>query len=262
MKTVACILVLAGTREARELCSDLAPINGVDVTASLAGVVGRPADYPVPIVSGGFGGADGLAEFLSNNRIDVLVDATHPFAERMTANAVIAASATGVPLIRLERPPWQPCAADNWQEFAKLADAVDALPPDSKVFAPLGASAANERMRRSLTRRPDVEFVLRSIEPMAAGALPENVAACVIGRPGKDSGEEAALIEHHGCTGLLCRNSGGAAGLPKLDAARMLMLPVYLVARPTSIAADAIALVAGDAASVLAWVHGFLASKS
>ena len=96
---------------------------------------------------------------------------------------------------------------------------------------------------------------------MSASALPENVAACVIGRPGKDGDEEAALIQRHGCTVLLCRNSGGTAGLPKLEAARLLMLPVYLVARPNSQADKPTALLTGDIDCIIDWIHRFLAKK-
>ena len=225
-------MVLAGTREARELCGQLAELHSLDVTASLAGVVRAPTPYPVPVVSGGFGGVDGLVRWLVRDRTNLLVDATHPFAEAISTNAVLAAERCGVGIARLERPAWEAGACDDWLEFPSLARAVRAIPPGSRVFAPLGSGAMTAAVRSLLSARSDLELVIRSIEPLRETDIPDNVVASIVARPGIDRTSEIELLRRHGCTCLLCRNSGGQDGIAKLEAAASLGLRVYLVARP------------------------------
>ena len=225
-------MVLAGTRDARELCGQLAELHSLDVTASLAGVVRVPTRYPVPVISGGFGGVDGLVRRLARDRTDLLVDATHPFAEAIAANAVLAAKRCGVGIARLERPAWEAGACDDWLELPSLARAVRAIPAGSRVFAPLGSSTMTAAVRSLLSARSDLEFVIRSIEPLRDTDIPDNVVARIVARPGNERTSEIELLRRHGCTCLLCRNSGGQDGIAKLEAAASLKLRVYLVARP------------------------------
>lgn len=226
------VLVLAGTLEAREFCRELAELDGIDATASLAGAVGSPSDYPVPVVSGGFGGIEGLASALQHRRIDLLADATHPFAATISFNAVKAANLTGVRIARLERPPWRAGLRDDWREHPTLAAAVGAIPSGSRVFAPLGAGATRGSTASALSGRQDVEFVLRSLEsPVLAPS--GNIVAHVISRPNADPNSELDLMRTHRCNHLLCRNSGGRGGIAKLKAAAILRMPVHLVSRPT-----------------------------
>src|SRR5712675_1805857 len=112
------VLILGGTTEARRLAERLAPRAELDVTLSLAGRTSNPVPHPVPVRIGGFGGPEGLAEHLRSGRIDRLVDATHPYAAQMSANAAQAARLAGVPLLALRRPAWQPVAGDRWTEAA------------------------------------------------------------------------------------------------------------------------------------------------
>src|SRR5262249_34951470 len=107
------ILILGGTAEARQLAARLAPRADLAVTLSLAGRTASPAPQPVPVRSGGFGGADGLADYLSAARIDALIDATHPYAATISENAARAASQTGVAFLALRRPPWPRMAGDR-----------------------------------------------------------------------------------------------------------------------------------------------------
>ena len=226
------VMVLAGTREARELCRQLAELHSLDVTASLAGVVRAPTRYPVPVISGGFGGVDGLVRRLLRDRTDLLVDATHPFADTIGTNSVLAAERCGVGIARLERPAWEAGACDDWLEFPSLARAVRAIPAGSRVFAPLGSSTMTPAVHDLLSARSDLEFVIRSIEPLGDTDIPDNVAARIVARPGIDRTSEIELLRRHGCTCLLCRNSGGQDGIPKLEAAASLKLRVFMVARP------------------------------
>lgn len=218
------VLVLAGTAEARALCALLASMPGVEATASLAGATSEPATYPVPVVTGGFGGAEGLAAWLTAHGIGALIDATHPFATTMRRNAALAAELATVPSLRLERAPWTEGEGDCWTRHSSLDALLRALPAGARVFAALGTRAAVR-----LGDRPDIAFLLRAIE--APAVIPANVRI-LHARAALDAAAEAILLEREGITHLAARDSGGEAGRAKLLAARTLGLPVHLVARP------------------------------
>ncbi len=249
------ILVLAGTMEARELCHRLSSAEGFEVTASIAGVTSSPRPYPVPVRRGGFGGPAGLAEYLLDGRYNLLVDATHPFAENISANAEAAIQRTGTMLAQLERPPWKPRDGDNWFEFETLDAAIQALPAGSRVFAPLGAARMQLSLRPVLTRRRDVEFVLRSMVPL--GDVPANVVAQLVAGPGNEYDDEIDLLRRYECTCLLCRNSGGRAGFPKLEACAQLGLPVFLLSRPSRSSPEQGTPVFDSVDKLVAWITGF-----
>src|SRR5580704_2403196 len=121
------ILILGGTTEARRLAERLADRRDLAVTLSLAGRTANPATQPVPVRIGGFGGAQGLAAHLAAERVDVLIDATHPYAASISANAAQASALSGVPLLGLRRPPWVAVAGDRWREVVDASAAVAAL---------------------------------------------------------------------------------------------------------------------------------------
>lgn len=221
---VSRVLVLAGTAEARALCAALADTSGVAVTASLSGAVAAPAAYAAPVRVGGFGGAEGLAGYLREAGVDAMVDATHPFAQRISAAAATAAAATGAPLLRLARPGWRAAPGDAWRRFPDLAALLAAIPPGARAFAALGGRAAP-----ALAARPDVAFVLRAVDPPAA--LPPNVTV-VCGRAVADVAAEAGLLRAAAATHLLARDAGGEAGRAKLTAAGVLGLAVFVLDRP------------------------------
>src|SRR5690606_19917234 len=123
------ILILGGTTEARQLAGKLAATAKYAVTLSLAGRTERPVPQGVPTRAGGFGGADGLAAYLADEGIGLLIDATHPYAARISANAVIAAGTAGVPLLALRRPGWERCAGDRWTEVDDVQAAARVLGP-------------------------------------------------------------------------------------------------------------------------------------
>src|SRR5579859_4239063 len=118
-----CVLILGGTSEARQLAGCLAERSNLAVTLSLAGRTATPAAQPVPVRVGGFGGEDGLARYLASERIDVLIDATHPYAAAISANAANAAARAEVRLLALRRPPWVVAPGDRWTEVADAAAA-------------------------------------------------------------------------------------------------------------------------------------------
>ncbi|MET7453002.1 cobalt-precorrin-6A reductase [Streptomyces sp. NPDC005574] len=220
------VLILGGTTEARELAAALAARPGTRVTTSLAGRVARPGALPGEVRVGGFGGADGLAHWLREHRVDALVDATHPFAETITANAARAAAATGVTALVLRRPGWQAGPGDRWHPVASLAAAADLLPRlGSRVFLTTGRLGL-----AAFARLTDLHFVVRSVEAPEP-PLPPQTRVLLARGPFTVAGESALLREHR-VDVLVTKDSGGAATAAKLTAARQLALPVVVVRRP------------------------------
>lgn len=211
------VLLLAGTAEARALARGLKNDVRFSVIASFAGATSAPAGLGVETRTGGFGGRAGLARFIGAEGIELLVDATHPFAVQMKASA----AAQIIPVCHVIRPAWQPEAGDNWIGCASLADAAAKLPADARAFLALG-----QRHLDAFQDHP-ANLWVRSVE--AAGA--ETAMNRLVGNPGSVD-EETALLTHHGFTHLVCRNSGGKAGYSKIEAARRLALPVLMIRRP------------------------------
>ncbi|AQZ61308.1 Cobalt-precorrin-6x reductase [[Actinomadura] parvosata subsp. kistnae] len=219
------VLILGGTAEARALAAELTALPGLHVVSSLAGRVNNPRLPVGEVREGGFGGPDGLAAYLTDEHIDALVDATHPFAQRMTASAAAASAATGVPLLVLRRPGWQESAGDTWQRVDSLQAAAALLRPGARVFLTTG--------RRSLplfTGLLGVWLLARSVDPPEP-PVPPNVHVLLDRGPYTVEGERA-LIREHALTVLVTKDSGGTLTAAKLTAARELDLPVIMVNRP------------------------------
>jgi precorrin-6A/cobalt-precorrin-6A reductase len=221
------ILILGGTTEARRLAERLVERVDVEVTVSLAGRTTAPAAHAAPVRSGGFGGAEGLGRYLTAERVDALVDATHPYAAIISANAADAAAATRVPLLALRRPPWVPLPADRWIEVADAAAAVQALgEAPRRVFLALGKSEV-----RTFARAPQHYYLVRSVEPIDPPlAVPH--ASYVTGRGPFTEADDRALLAGHAIDLVIAKNSGGTATYGKIAAARALGLPVILLRRP------------------------------
>ncbi|MGW2486387.1 cobalt-precorrin-6A reductase [Streptomyces sp. NPDC001606] len=220
------VLILGGTTEARRLAADLAARPGVRVTTSLAGRVTRPAAVEGEVRTGGFGGAEGLAEWLRTHRVDALVDATHPFAEAITANAARAAAATGTPAVVLRRPGWRPGPGDRWYDVPSLAGAADALPGlGRRVFLSTGRLGL-----AAFAHLTDLHFVARSVEPPEPPLPPSTDV--LLARGPFTVAEETDLLRRHRIEVLVTKDSGGEATAAKLTAARALALPVVVVRRP------------------------------
>lgn len=230
------LLLLGGTTEARALAERLAARGDLRVTLSLAGRTANPAALPVPVRVGGFGGAEGLADYLRAERVEVLLDATHPYAARISANAHHAAQRAGVPLVALRRPAWVPQPGDDWREVADVAAACVALgEARRRVFLALGRQEV-----AGFAAAPQHRYLIRSVDPVVAPA-PDCV--CLTARGPFRLEDEMALLEAHGIEAIVCKNSGGAASFAKLEAARAMRLPVLMLARPALPAGPACATV-------------------
>ncbi len=221
------MLILGGSTEATALAEALAGRDEFDARLSLAGRTRTPAPQPLPTRVGGFGGAAGLAAHLRAEAIDLLVDATHPFATRMSANARLAASEAGVPLLRVGRPPWRAGPGDRWSEVADMAAAAGALgAAPRRVFLTVG-----RLQLAAFAAAPQHHYLIRTIDPPTTShGLPD--AVVIEARPPFDLATERHLMVEHRVDVLVSKNSGGAAAAPKLAAARSLDLPVILVRRP------------------------------
>jgi len=219
------ILILGGTAEASELAAELVK-EGHDVTTSLAGRTKEPSPVAGDVRIGGFGGVEGLARWLSQNRIERLVDATHPFAEQISRHAKQATAKAGVAFERIERRPWKKQIGDNWLEVPKLDEAAAAIPADARVLLALGSQHL-----ASFVSREDVHFIIRMIDKPLA---PLSFASfeLVLARPSSDWPDEAKLLEEKSITHIVARNSGGAGAYAKIEAARKLGLPVIMIERP------------------------------
>ncbi|MBV8777463.1 MAG: cobalt-precorrin-6A reductase, partial [Alphaproteobacteria bacterium] len=156
------ILILGGTTEARLLATALSHRDDLKVTLSLAGRTAAPVTQPVPVRSGGFGGVAGLADYLQREHIAALIDATHPYAEIISANAVAAARAAAVPLIALRRPAWQQVPDDKWRDVGDVAEAIEALgEKPRRVLVTVGRNGL-----APLTAAPRHYYVIRSVDPV------------------------------------------------------------------------------------------------
>lgn len=221
------VLILGGTKEAVELAAELVAA-GHDVTTSLAGRTAEPEPVAGKVRIGGFSsdsknGSEGLGAWLTENGITRLIDATHPFAKQISANAEAAARLTGIAFERRTRQPWQKQPGDTWIENASLEEARDAIPANARVLLALGSQHISP-----FTARNDVHFVIRMVDPPVE---PLSFASheLVLGKPSSEMAEEKALLQHHAITHIVCRNSGGTGAYAKIEAARELGLPVIII---------------------------------
>lgn len=221
------ILILGGTTEARQLAGKLAPRRDLDVTLSLAGRTQDPVAQPVPVRTGGFGGAEGLTAYLRDNEVALLVDATHPYAARISANAALAARQSGVPMLRLHRPAWQPLPGDRWRMVDGAEEAVGALGGTRRrVFLALGRQEI-----APFEAAPAHFYLIRSVDPVEPPlGVPD--AAYILGRGPFGEAEELGLLEDWRIDTIVCKNSGGTATYAKLTAARRLGIDVLMFRRP------------------------------
>ena len=224
------ILILGGTREAVELAERLHKRDGLHVISSLAGRTHTPHLPPGEVRVGGFGGAAGLRDYLARERIDLMIDATHPFAERMHANAVEASRASGVPLLRLERPVWQPQAGDHWI-MADSADHAAKLAPHHGKRAFLTTGVKDLGAFRDIDA---VWFLVRLVEAPTE-AIPLRHYELIRGRGPFGAADEEALMRRHDIDLLISKESGGDSTYGKIEAARMLQIPVIMIRRPTPV---------------------------
>lgn len=245
------VLLLGGTTEASQLARALNEA-GVDAVFSYAGRTESPVAQPLPTRVGGFGGATGLQSWMQAQRITHVVDATHPFAAQMSGNALQACSAAGVPLLAFERPAWTAQTGDPWQCVADTAAAVAALPQQpARVFLAIG-----RQNLQPFAQCPQHHYLLRLVDALPTVPLPK--AQVVVARGPFTVQGDRALLQAHGITHVVAKNSGGMGAAAKLEATRELGLPVILISRPKMAERHTAVTVA----QVMAWLSGSHADPS
>lgn len=238
------LLILGGTTEATALATAVAA-EGLAGTVSFAGRVERPRRQPLPQRVGGFGGIEGLARYVREQKITHVIDATHPFAAQMSRNAVAACAQEGVPLIALTRPAWQPEAGDNWIHVPDIDGAVAALNQNPRrVFLAVG------RMHlAAFAVNPQHFYLLRLVDPPAVPPpFPDHHV--LVSRGPFTAEDDEALMQTHGIDLVVSKNAGGRGAYAKILAARRLGVPVIMIDRPALLDRPE----AGSVAEVLLWI--------
>ena len=219
------ILILGGTKEASELALSLVE-EGHDVTTSLAGRTLSPDPVAGEIRVGGFGGPEKMAKWLLDHRIEMLIDATHPFAKQISKNAKLAAEIANIPLEFKYRLPWEKQQRDNWIEVNSETEACDKIPANARVLLALGSQHIDV-----FSKRLDVFFLVRMIDPPMT-ALPFEQLELHLGKPHENWEDEANFLTDKKISHIVCRNSGGTGAYAKIEAARNLRLPVIMIKQP------------------------------
>ena len=199
-----------------------------DAVLSYAGRVEAPRIQPIPTRTGGFGGIEGLVAYLVDLEVTHIIDATHPFAQQISRNAVAAAIRTGLPLIALTRPAWTSQDGDDWTHAPDMETAIHGLNVDAmRIFLAIGRTEIAR-----FTALPQHHYVLRFVDtPKAPPPLSNHEV--VVDRGPFDVASDRALLEHHRIDLVVSKNSGGEGARAKLDAARALGLPVLMIDRPS-----------------------------
>ncbi len=219
---------------------------GRDAVFSYAGRTARPAQQPLPLRLGGFGGMAGLVDYIQRNAVTHVIDATHPFAAQMSRNAVAACAQSGAAYCALQRPSWQAKTGDNWHHVADIDSAVAVLPDTgARVFLAIG-----KQTLQPFAAKPQNLYLLRLVDP-PDGDLPLPNATAIIARGPFDLAGDLALLRQHAITHVVAKNAGGSGAEAKLAAARQLQLPVVLIDRPQVPARTTFATVA----EVMDWLR-------
>jgi len=223
------VLILGGTGDASQLATKASLIPGIEIITSLAGRTQNPVAPDGNFRIGGFGGSEGLGEYLRTNKIDILIDATHPYAANISFNAAIAASMYSIPHIMFVRPIWEKLPGDNWIEVDSVEAGAKALPNFAKrVFLTVG--------RQQLTpfaNLQDIWFLMRLIDlPPSDALIPPGEILCSRGPFIVE--DERSLLEKYQIDTIVSKNSGGDATIGKIIAARELNIKVVMVRRPST----------------------------
>lgn len=231
------LLILSGIGEAKDFIARLEQTKQFKMTASLAGLSDAIHDSDfygkgVGLIHGGFGGVQGLCNYITQNKIDALLDFTHPYAAQMKRQAFEASNQLNLPFISYLRPKWLPIEGVKWIEYDDLTAINEAIPPQAIVF-----QAAGQAVTKSLINRSDIKLIIRQIKPVNQGEsgnlsyLPFDPKDSAI----KDWPSEAQLFSQYGITHLISKNSGGEGGFAKLKAASSLQIPILMLRRPPAL---------------------------
>ena len=229
------LLILGGTTEATALATLLAAGGRHEATFSLAGRTVAPRSQPLPTRIGGFGGVEGMVQWLKAEKTEAVVDATHPYADQISAHAVAACRQAGIPLASLVRLAWQCTPGDKWQDVASTEAAVQVLGPASRrVFVTVGRQELH-----LFAAAPQHRYVARLIEAPDKELPPD--LTLIKARGPFDPVAERTLMRDNGIEIVVSKNSGGDATYAKIEAARDLGLPVIMIARPDKPAGHVVA---------------------
>lgn len=239
------LLILGGTGDAVKLASLAMSIPGLEVITSLAGRTISPKALLGEVRVGGFGGESGLVEYLQVENIDLLIDATHPFAARISWNAAGAVARVGIPRLMLIRPAWERLPQDNWIEVESVEVAVMAIPATvERIFLTIG-----RQQLATFAGLTDKWCLMRSIDPPDPSILLPP-GELLLDRGPFSLEQELQLLRDYWIDAIVSKNSGGAATYAKIIAARELGLPVIMVQRPIVPDGD----VVGDVSGAIEWL--------
>ena len=221
------VLILGGTGEASQLAAHLCERSDVTVISSLAGRVEQPAMPPGTVRTGGFGGVPGLIGYLTTQRIDVVIDATHPFAAKISSHAELACKQTNIPMIAFERPAWTAQRGDRWVQVPDVESAA-AFVDNSKnrVFLSVGRQEL-----AAFSECANAWFLVRTIDKPIVPLPPRS--RLILSRGPFDLDDERLLLRQEAITHIVSKNSGGSATYAKIEAARELEIKVIMVDRPS-----------------------------
>jgi precorrin-6A/cobalt-precorrin-6A reductase len=247
------VLILGGTTEASDLARLLAADHRFETTLSLAGRTLRPRTQPVRTRAGGFGGPDGLAAWLQQELIEAVIDATHPYADQISSNAVTACGRLAIPLATIMRPAWQPQSGDKWLTVASAEAAADALGlKPRRVFLSLGRLELG-----AFATGPHHHYIARTIEPPEGVTLPRDISL-IFDRGPFNEQAETALLQREKIDVIVSKNSGGTATYAKIAATRKLGIPVVMIARPHKLHGHAV----DHAEGAVMWLEQRLAHRA
>jgi precorrin-6A/cobalt-precorrin-6A reductase len=245
------ILILGGTTEARLLGQSLAARADISVTLSLAGRTASPAAQSVPVRRGGFGGTAGLTQYLLDHAVTALVDATHPYAAKISEHASIAARQSRTPVLALRRPAWTAAPSDRWIDAEDVEHAVRMLGAQPRnVFLTLGRQEI-----AAFASAPQHHYLIRSVDPVEP-RLPVPYANYIQERGPFDEASELTLLRAHAIDVVVAKNSGGQPTYGKIAGARALGIPVLMLRRPPDAGMPAVSSI-GEA---LAWLDHVLSA--
>ncbi len=230
------VLILGGTGDARHLADKLVDTFGDDlrVITSLAGRTTSPRQPKGEIREGGFGGAEGLAKYLEETKINAVIDATHPYAAQISRHGVEASNSVGIPLVLLDRPVWAQDPDDNWTHVPDIKVAADALESANTVLITNGIQNLD-----AFKHVHGPKILVRLLEHPKT-ELPIKDAEIVIGRPPYNLNDEVTLFKLLGVDTLVTKNAGGDATRAKIDAARALGIRVVVIDRPNTPTANTV----------------------
>jgi precorrin-6A/cobalt-precorrin-6A reductase len=240
------VLILGGTGDAAQLAARIGADPAFDVITSLAGRTQQPSALLGKVHIGGFGGAAGLATYLREQQIEVLIDATHPFAAQISWNAAIAAQEAKIPHLMLTRPAWEKIPGDHWIEVDSVEAAAIALPPAAKrVFLAIG----RQQLAPFVALR-GIWFLIRSIDPPEPHCMTPQ-GKILLDRDPFTLCQERQLLQEHQIDAIVSKNSGGNATYAKIIAARELKIPILMVQRPALPAGE----IAPDVEGAIIWLR-------